>query len=189
MLCFDKLLRKDTYWADHNAEVTSASIVSHLVAKLMHFSKKYIPTLKSTAWNYPKFHWKWAAQLSLQFFVSCYTSHSHPSTSVVLQFILEVLLLSVGAQPDVLVAENCSRDFQLIYLWVRFVNSTTRQQARSTSTLLQGGQQGVEAYHFMTCQWCVRRMGVRSWQQKLQMTPPSIARKGLHHRLLATIWV
>jgi hypothetical protein len=55
MLCFDKLLRKDTYWADHNAEVTSA-IVSHLVAKLMHFSKKYIPTLKSTAWNYPKFH-------------------------------------------------------------------------------------------------------------------------------------
>jgi hypothetical protein len=48
-------LRKDTYWADHNAEVTKA-IVSRSIAQLMHFSKKYIPTSKSTAWNYPKFH-------------------------------------------------------------------------------------------------------------------------------------
>ncbi len=55
MLCFDKWLRKDTYWADHNAEVTKA-IVSRLIAKLMHLSKKYILTLKSTVLNYPKFH-------------------------------------------------------------------------------------------------------------------------------------
>ncbi len=55
MLCFDKWFRKDTYWADHNAEVIKA-IVSCLIAKLMLLSKKYIPTLKSTAWNYPKFH-------------------------------------------------------------------------------------------------------------------------------------
>jgi hypothetical protein len=55
MLCFDKWLRKDTYWADHNAEVTKA-IVSCLIAKLLHLSKKYIPTLKITAWNFPKFH-------------------------------------------------------------------------------------------------------------------------------------
>jgi hypothetical protein len=55
MLCFDEWLRKDTYWADHNAEVTKA-IVSRSIAQLMHLSKKYIPTSKSTAWNYPKFH-------------------------------------------------------------------------------------------------------------------------------------
>ena len=55
MLCFDKWLRKETYWADHNAEVTKA-IVSHLIVKLIHISKKYIPTSKRTAWNYPKFH-------------------------------------------------------------------------------------------------------------------------------------
>ncbi len=55
MLCFDEWLRKDTYWADHNAEVTKA-IVSHLIAKLMHLGKKYILTSKSTSWNYPKFH-------------------------------------------------------------------------------------------------------------------------------------
>jgi hypothetical protein len=55
MLCFDKWLRKDTYWADHNAEVTK-DIVSPLIAKLMHLSMKYIPTSRSTAWNYPKFH-------------------------------------------------------------------------------------------------------------------------------------
>ena len=55
MLSFDKWSRKDTYWADHNAEVSKA-IVSRLIAKLMHLSKKYIPTSKSTAWNYPKFH-------------------------------------------------------------------------------------------------------------------------------------
>jgi hypothetical protein len=55
MLCFDKWLRKDTYWADHNAEVTKA-IVSRSIAKLIHSSKKYIPTSKTTAWNYPKFH-------------------------------------------------------------------------------------------------------------------------------------
>ena len=53
MLCFDEWLRKDTYWADHNAEVTKA-IVSRLIAKLMHLSKKYILTLKSTVLNYPK---------------------------------------------------------------------------------------------------------------------------------------
>jgi hypothetical protein len=55
MLCFDEWLRKDTYWADHNAEVTKA-IVSLSIAQLMPLSKKYIPTSKSTAWNYPKFH-------------------------------------------------------------------------------------------------------------------------------------
>jgi hypothetical protein len=55
MLCFDEWLRKDTYWADHNAEVTKA-IVSRSIAQLMHLSKKYIPTSKSTAWIYPKFH-------------------------------------------------------------------------------------------------------------------------------------
>ena len=38
MLCFDKWLRKDTYWADHNAEVTKA-IVPRLIAMLMHLSK------------------------------------------------------------------------------------------------------------------------------------------------------
>ena len=26
MLCFDEWLRKDTYWADHNAEVTKAIV-------------------------------------------------------------------------------------------------------------------------------------------------------------------
>jgi hypothetical protein len=55
MLCFDKWLRKDSYWADHKAEVHKA-IVSHSIAKLLHMSKKYNPTSKGTAWNYPKFH-------------------------------------------------------------------------------------------------------------------------------------
>ena len=55
MLCIDKWLRKDTYWADHNAEVTKA-IVSRSIAKLMQLCKKYIPTSKGTTWNYPKFH-------------------------------------------------------------------------------------------------------------------------------------
>jgi hypothetical protein len=55
MLCFDEWLRQDTYWADHNAEVSKA-IVSRSIAQLMHLSKKYIPTSKSTAWNYAKFH-------------------------------------------------------------------------------------------------------------------------------------
>ena len=30
--------------------------VSRSIAKLMHMGKKYIPTSKSMAWNYPKFH-------------------------------------------------------------------------------------------------------------------------------------
>jgi hypothetical protein len=55
ILCFDEWLRKDTYWADHNAEGTKA-IVSLLITKIMHSSKQYIPTSKSTAWNYPNFH-------------------------------------------------------------------------------------------------------------------------------------
>jgi hypothetical protein len=38
MLCFDKWLRKDTYWADDNAEVAKA-IVSRLIAKLMHLNR------------------------------------------------------------------------------------------------------------------------------------------------------
>jgi hypothetical protein len=38
ILCFDEWLRKDTYWADHNAEVTKA-IVSRSIAKLMHLSR------------------------------------------------------------------------------------------------------------------------------------------------------
>ncbi len=55
MLCFDKCLRKDTYWADHNAEVINA-VVSRSIGQLVYLSKKYIPTSKYTAWNYPKFH-------------------------------------------------------------------------------------------------------------------------------------
>jgi hypothetical protein len=56
MLCFDECwLRNDSYWADHHAEVYKA-IVPRSIAKLMHLSKKYIPTSKSTNWNYPKFH-------------------------------------------------------------------------------------------------------------------------------------
>jgi hypothetical protein len=39
----DKWLRKDIYWADHNAEVTKA-IGLCSVAKLIHLRKKYIPT-------------------------------------------------------------------------------------------------------------------------------------------------
>ena len=55
LLCFDEWLRKDSYWPQHGSEVKMANI-SHSIAKLMHMSKKYIPTSKSTAWNYPKFH-------------------------------------------------------------------------------------------------------------------------------------
>jgi hypothetical protein len=39
MLCFDEWLRKDTYWADHNADVNKA-IAKSSIAKLMHLSKK-----------------------------------------------------------------------------------------------------------------------------------------------------
>ena len=55
LLCFDEWLRKDSYWPQHGSEVKMAN-VSRSIAKLMHMSKKYIPTSKSTAWNYPKFH-------------------------------------------------------------------------------------------------------------------------------------
>ena len=55
LLCFDEWLRKDSYWPQHGSEVKMANI-SRSIAKLMHMSKKYIPTSKSTAWNYPKFH-------------------------------------------------------------------------------------------------------------------------------------
>jgi hypothetical protein len=55
MLCFDEWLRKNLYWADHDAEAYKA-IFSHLIAELMHLSKKYIPTSKGTVWNHPKIH-------------------------------------------------------------------------------------------------------------------------------------
>ena len=55
LLCFDEWLRKDSYWPQHGSEVKMANI-SHSIAKLMHMSKKYIPTSISMAWNYPKFH-------------------------------------------------------------------------------------------------------------------------------------
>jgi hypothetical protein len=43
MMYFDMWLRKDTYWADHNAKVTKA-IVSPSIAQLMPLSKKFIST-------------------------------------------------------------------------------------------------------------------------------------------------
>jgi hypothetical protein len=55
MLCFNKWLRKDSYWSHEDAEVIVA-IVKRSIAKLMHLSKKYIPTSNQTAWHFPRFH-------------------------------------------------------------------------------------------------------------------------------------
>ena len=55
LLCFDAWLSKETYWA-HKDTSFSKAIVSRSICTMMKLCKKYIPTKKPTAWNYPKFH-------------------------------------------------------------------------------------------------------------------------------------